>query len=281
MSLLKAAVVGGGATVLTAGTSYGIYNAVSSDAMPVNFVVLSKDSTTVTEDTKIGNLYGDYLISPFGKDKNNNQKWWEWSFRRWKENIEKEGAILSSSFGKNEIKSAYQPKDKTTGDEEKSLNKICKKVYDQEKKDITKEASDSSNDKQNLKNDLWKYCSFFGETPKSIDEVEKGIYKEDGTYGKTHATKLVGIKGNDTFWETRNKEFFGEKDQAGAGNGLNATNDSLFHKLYLSKNKGEQGNIRETCKEAYSLKATQEGNKPTATKDNVFKFCALEKKEVS
>ncbi|GCE63543.1 hypothetical protein [Candidatus Mycoplasma haematohominis] len=276
MSLPKAAVVGGGATVLTAGTSYGIYNAVSSDSMPVNFVVLSKDSTTFDGDTKIGNLYGDYLISPFGKDKNNNQKWWEWSFRRWQEDEKGTKRTLSSSFAKDKIKSGYQPESKTTEDEQKSLNKVCKNVYEKTKTDITKENSDSNNDKENLRNDLWKYCSFFRETPKSIDEVEAKDYSVADTYGKKYASKLVGIKGNDTFWETRNKEFFEEVGKTSSI--LDATNDSLFKKLFDSKGGENKGNIRETCKAAYFLKETKEDNKLAATKDNVFKFCSLERK---
>ncbi|GCE63572.1 hypothetical protein MHSWG343_05690 [Candidatus Mycoplasma haematohominis] len=291
MSLAKAAVAVGGAVLLTAGTTYGIYSAM--DPMPSDFVVLSKDtnySTTYSSSNdKVGELYGNYLISPYGltsssenSDKpKDNKDWWEWSYRRLKSDLKGKN-VFSTDFSNSNIKHPYKTSGQTLNNGEKALNEICETVYGKTKTDIFKVTGDSDDNKENLRKDLFKYCSFFWEAPNTIGETKGESYSGNTSYGKKYESKLIGTKGNDIFWETRNKEFFeGGEGNKGIGKDLSADTDSLFHGLYSTKGKPDQGNIKETCKKAYALQEGSTGTTPKTTKGNVFKFCSLEKKEIS
>ncbi|WP_216083248.1 hypothetical protein [Candidatus Mycoplasma haematohominis] len=274
MSTLKGAAALGAGAVIVGGTGFGVYRHLSHDPMPENYVVLAKSSDKVSDTAHIGNVYGDYLIAPFGDNGNDNKEWWDWSYRRWQADSENKNITLSGNFDKNVVKSSYRGKNETSG-EEKSLNKICQTVYEKAKTEINKEANKP--EKERLKNDLWKYCSVFGEAPKTVSDIGTENYGT-GTFGEDKKDKLIGITGNDGFWKVKNKEFFerGDNNQ-GTGNGLTQATDSLFYDLYDSKNKGSRGDLRNTCGAAYRVNKTSQPTEPKVTETNLLKFCTLDK----
>ncbi|GCE63988.1 hypothetical protein MHSWG343_09960 [Candidatus Mycoplasma haematohominis] len=286
-ALVKAGAVVGG-LALTIGGGFYVKTLLGEEVLCIPLTKEDGYSETYGDNsTKIGKLYGNYLVAPYGlvpKTNNNNsgevvennKKWWEKTYEVFK----KDNA--SSNDFKGKVSGAYDNRAVTASTEtNKALNKICEGVYGKESTDIKVSTTGTESDQSKLRKDLFKYCSFLGEEPTTIDTTKEESYSDNESYGKKHETKLIGTKGNDIFWETRNKEFFGAKDENGIGHGLTENTDSLFHGLYATKGKSNQGNIRETCQKAYELKESGDVNKPTATKGNVFKFCSLEKKEVN
>ncbi|WP_216083710.1 hypothetical protein [Candidatus Mycoplasma haematohominis] len=266
------AALGAGAVVI-GGTGYGVYSYATHDPMPTDYVVLMDSNDKVTADTNIGGLYGNYLVAPYGKDAKDNKTWWEWSFRRWQEDFKK-GLTFSSDFVVANVKYAHRNStetDTSKGDD-KSLNKVCKNVFEKEKASIETTGSSATTNKI-LRDNLWKYCSFFGEEPKTIKEVTGEDYGNN-TNGKASETKYIGVKGNDKFWEARNKEFYAD---SGAKSGTGATNNGVFKTEHTNKKNGQiSKDIREICKEAYSAVTTTSNTQyPEA---DITKFCTLDGK---
>ncbi|WP_216083330.1 hypothetical protein [Candidatus Mycoplasma haematohominis] len=271
----------GATAVLIAGGGYGI-SALLADGMP-DYIVLSKGEPTPTDST-IGKLYGNYLVAPYGsrgktnisdETKSNSKKWWEWSYRRWEKDFKK-GSQLSDAFKDDKkINSGFS--DVTPeANKAKALNQVCEDVYKKTENDIT---PDTDNNKKRLRDDMWKYCSFFGRKPTTVKEKDGESY-DAGKYGQTKETELISIDDplNKLFWEIRNEEFFGKPSIDGIGVGLQETDNSLFKSLYDSKSSQGRGTIKNACKEAYSLTSNETGTKK-AKQDSVLKFCSLKGKD--
>ncbi|GCE63648.1 hypothetical protein MHSWG343_06480 [Candidatus Mycoplasma haematohominis] len=274
----------GATAVLIAGGGYGI-SALLADGMP-DYIVLSKGEPTPTDST-IGKLYGNYLVAPYGsrgktnisdETKSNSKKWWEWSYRRWEKDFKK-GSQLSDAFKDDKkINSGFS--DVTPeANKAKALNQVCEDVYKKTENDIT---PDTDNNKKRLRDDMWKYCSFFGRKPTTIKENANESYSTDGSYGKTKESELVSIDDplNKLFWEIRNEEFFGTTSSEGIGAGLKVAEDSIFQPLYEDRFSANRGTIKNVCKEAYFLTSNETGTKK-AKQDSVLKFCSLKGKENS
>ncbi|WP_216083537.1 hypothetical protein [Candidatus Mycoplasma haematohominis] len=270
MDPIKGAAALGAGAVAIGGTGYGVYSYATHDPMPTDYVVLAGSGDNVADTNKIGNLYGNYLVAPFGNSGNNNQKWWEWSFRRWQEDSKVSNFPLSDDFSKEKVVHAYKTSGETGDSNEKSLNKVCKSVFDKDKGDIDRN-NDTGKTKEKLRNALWRYCSFFGEEPKTIQEVTGEDYGNN-TNGKANETKYIGVKGNDKFWEARNKEFYAT---TGTKSGSSATANGVFKTEY-DKNTSKQPvkEIRDICEESYGKNPTSDSS--TYPTDDITKFCTLD-----
>ncbi|GCE63475.1 hypothetical protein MHSWG343_04720 [Candidatus Mycoplasma haematohominis] len=269
MDPIKGAAALGAGAVAIGGTGYGVYSYITHDPMPTDYVVLAGSGNDVTGTNQIGNLYGNYLVAPYGKDAKDNKTWWEWSFRRWQEDSKDSNFPLSDDFSKEKVVYAYKASGATGDNNEKSLNKVCKSVFDKDKGDIDRN-NDTGKTKEKLRNALWRYCSFFGEEPKTIKEVTGEDY-EDNTNGKTGEAKYVGVKGNDKFWEARNKEFY---EATGTRSGSSLTGSGVFKTEY-DKNTSKQPvkEIRDICEESYKATTSTTSQYPST---DMTKFCTLD-----
>ncbi|GCE63580.1 hypothetical protein [Candidatus Mycoplasma haematohominis] len=238
---------------------------------------------TTYSNNEIGKIYGDYLVAPFGLATaietstgggkvENNENWWEQTYAVFRTDNGK-----SSDF-KDQVDRAYEHKVAPAQTKtKKALNKVCEEVYKKASTEIEIVTSGIDNAKSNLREDLFKYCSFLEKEP--IKVVEKD-YSDAKSYGKLHQGKLISTKddSNNFFWKKQNELFF--KD-SGDRSGTGATGDaqSIFKKLYVDKNKKDKWDaLKEVCDLAYSKKEsdTEDNNAP---KLDVFKFCSLKGKE--
>ncbi|WP_216083625.1 hypothetical protein [Candidatus Mycoplasma haematohominis] len=241
-------------------------------------------STYNASSTKVGKLYGDYLVAPFGsvlktgnsssgKAVEDNKKWWEQTYE-----VFKKDKGLSSEF-KDRIDRPYDNRVTAvsqTQEAKKALNKVCEEVYGKASTDIETSASDTGHTKSNLREDLFKYCSFLGKEPIKVSESE---YTDADSYGKKYSSKLISTtdRKNDKFWKKQNELFFEETgDRSGSG----LTEESpKFKELFEDKQKkNEWDALKKTCEKAYSKKSSDtDGDK--AKKEDVLKFCSLKGKE--
>ncbi|GCE63653.1 hypothetical protein MHSWG343_06530 [Candidatus Mycoplasma haematohominis] len=261
--------VGAGTAVLVGGGGYGVSALFSGDGMP-DYVVLSVGNPSPTANT-LGNLYGNYLVAPYGSrgkestgdvTKSNNSDWWEWSYKRWEKDLKK-GSTLSDEFKDNQkINGAFSITTPTSGTA-KALNQVCEEVYGKQKEDITHDTGNPN--KKNLDHDLWKYCSFFTAKPKTISETYS-----NGSYGLTKKAELISVKdsSNSRFREARNKEFYAS---SGDKSGTNATS-GVFKTAFDGRNKNKK-HVREICSGAYSI--TKTNNETSYPENDVVKFCSL------
>ncbi|GCE63442.1 hypothetical protein [Candidatus Mycoplasma haematohominis] len=258
---------------ILAGGSYGIYDAVSW-IMPDDYLVLSKCSNKgdYSSDNKAGKDYGRYLIGAYDKQ---NEKWWNWSYRWWQYDLKNNSNTLDDKFNSSDkIKSAFSVKEDNSADNAKALNKVCEGLYKGNSSDV-----DPTSGINNLKNNFWKYCSFLGKSPTTVGvKDEKEVY-QSGKHGETKKANLISTVDpeNSVFWEVRNEEFFGNDAEIN-GSSADATNDSVFHKLFKTPVGENRGHIRDACKKAYGLSSSESGS-DKATEANVLKFCSLKGKE--
>ncbi|WP_216083529.1 hypothetical protein [Candidatus Mycoplasma haematohominis] len=274
MSVAKAGAGFGAAALVVGGGGYGIYDVVSW-SMPSGYVVLSKSSKKddYTTNDKAGKDYGRYLIGVYDQK---NEKWWNWSYRWWQYDLKNDSSSLSDQFlNETKIKSAFSKEGDSSTDAAKALNRVCETLYKGNTTDITpSDTNDSS--KTKLNNNFWKYCSFLGKKPITIEE--KKTEKDYGTdkYGNTKKSVLISTKDSDLFWEVRNSEFFGE-DSALNGSALENTDNSVFHKLFNTSKGGKRGHIKDACEKSYGLKKDESGD-DKAKEETVLKFCSLKGK---
>ncbi|WP_216082673.1 hypothetical protein [Candidatus Mycoplasma haematohominis] len=278
-----AAVVGGalGAGAIGVGSAYLAGAFGGSGSLEVEIeptkVLLSADSkfnTDYSTNNLIGKDYGNYLVAPVGSTttgtvETNNKAWWDWSYKRWQRDFANQNSNLSEEF-KNESKVSSAFSD--VSNSSTALNKVCEAVYKKAKTEITSE--DTPNNKAKLRNDLFKYCSIFGESFKTISEVEeeKSNYGS-GNFGSdnTHSKTLIAVTGNDKFWAKRNEEFY-----SSTGNKKGDDSASKFFKKFYDENKTKKKNIRERCKEAYKKpSSTAASADESPNLGEVTKFCAI------
>ncbi|GCE63076.1 hypothetical protein MHSWG343_00540 [Candidatus Mycoplasma haematohominis] len=278
-----AAVVGGalGAGAIGVGSAYLAGAFGGSGSLEVEIeptkVLLSADSkfnTDYSTNNLIGKDYGNYLVAPVGSTttetaETNNKAWWDWSYKRWKRDFANPNSNLSEEFkDASKVGSAFSDASSSSA----ALNKVCEAVYKKAKTEITSE--DTPNNKAKLRNDLFKYCSIFGESFKTISEVEeeKSNYGS-GNFGSdnTHSKTLIAVTGNDKFWAKRNEEFY-----SSTGNKKGDDSASKFFKKFYDENKTKKKNIRERCKEAYKKpSSTAASADESPNLGEVTKFCAI------
>ncbi|GCE63516.1 hypothetical protein [Candidatus Mycoplasma haematohominis] len=264
--------VGAGVAVLVGGGGYGISALFNGDVTP-NYEILKEDpkfSSDYSDANKVGKLYGNYLIAPYGSrgkentgdtTKSNNKDWWEWSYARWKKDFD-DAAIrstLSDEFkDETKVKPAFSGT-VVTGTGAKPLNQVCEEVYKKQKTDVY-HSSDVK--KASLWNDMWKYCSFF-DTPLTI--VEKSAHRYTGNqYGAIKKSDLVSVedKNNSAFWDVRNSEFYAPN---GDKSGTTVTT-GIFH-----TEKAKNTHIKSICEDAYTKSSSDSGY----AEADVVKFCSL------
>ncbi|WP_216082643.1 hypothetical protein [Candidatus Mycoplasma haematohominis] len=242
---------------------------------PTNVLLSSEDnfSSVYPNAGLIGKEYGNYLVSPIGsktKEKVtiDNKKWWEWSYKRWKKDFENQQAKvnLSNEFKDGDKVSKAFSDSTTESDSSTALNRVCESVYKKDKSLLAFEPGTTDN-KIRLKNDLFKYCSIFGEL-KTIGEVSTETY-EDNTKGKVDANikKFIATTGNDKFWAKRNEEFY-----AGAGDKSKSQATGSSSKFKTKSAGNPKPEIKEICREAYESNTSGDNGYPD---DEVSRFCTL------
>lgn len=271
--------------------SYGVSTLFGEGEESGNFDLLCQESNANSEhmaEGTIGKKYSYFLAGVYGvagdrKGNKRNEIWWKLSYKAWKEDSKTD---LSPEFGQGKISTPYanyEGPDKEAADTNKTLNLVCKKVY--EKQATTIEGPEQ--DKVKLKRDLLKYCSPLGQAPVTISVAgTTDSYQDANSYGKDNPTKLVDPD-NDTnklFWELKNLEFFGIGSKTGIGANLKEEN-SLFKKFYEIKpkrNKQQESEpkleqIKDICKKAYKLTAFG-SSEEKATSEKTLQFCSFEGK---
>ncbi|GCE63065.1 hypothetical protein [Candidatus Mycoplasma haematohominis] len=268
-SLLGAGAIGVGSAYL-AGAFGGL------DPSEPNRVLLSdysQSSSAYTEGDKIGKAYKNYLVAPIGSKTTggvttNNEAWWKWSYKRWQADSGSRNNVLSTEFENDKkINSAFSSTIPSPTVSPKALNQVCEDIYKQDKSSLIPVGNATEN-KTKLKNDLFKYCSILGEV-KTISEVEDADYGEN-TKGKdaTNSKKFVAVKGNDKFWEIRNKEFYGD-DSGEKSKSKSTVGTSKFKAKSVETPRPK---IRDICEEAYRSGKDESTDYPSA---EVNIFCVL------
>ncbi|GCE63066.1 hypothetical protein [Candidatus Mycoplasma haematohominis] len=218
----------------------------------------------------IGKDYGHYLVAPIGSrgendSKIDNQKWWKRSYERWQEDSKSANNSLSAEFKNGQINSPFSSS-AATSDSPKALNQVCEAVYKKNKSSLGYEANAADNPTK-LKNDLFRYCSIFGEL-KTIGEVSTETYANTKKGFDSAKIKIfIAVTGNDKFWEIRNKEFYaadGDKSKS------NAKGNSSKFKEKSEANPNSK--IRDICREAYESDKSDANNYPD---DEISRFCVL------
>ncbi|GCE63050.1 hypothetical protein [Candidatus Mycoplasma haematohominis] len=264
-SLLGAGAIGVGGAYLAG--AFGGEEVLGSE--PTVRVILHQDdgfNTDYTDNNFIGKKYSKYLVAPIGSkgaegSKTNNREWWAWSYARWQKDSKPQDNDLSTEFkGGSKVGSAFSD----ASDSSTALNKVCEAVYKKNKSEITSSGTSPDNQAK-LKRDLFKYCSILGEV-KTISEVGKTY--GNSTKGQVDANKktFIAIKGNDKFWEERNKEFYAT---SGDKSNSSATEGSKFKTEPQTTTKP---NVRDICEKAYESSTSDTTNYPVA---DVSKFCTL------
>ncbi|GCE63053.1 hypothetical protein MHSWG343_00310 [Candidatus Mycoplasma haematohominis] len=272
-----AAVGGGllGAGAIGVGSAYlaGAFEGADSSKVevePAN-VLLSHNGTpsTYTSDT-VGKLYENYLVSPVDSKESggttiNNQKWWEWSYKRWQADSGKENNNLSVEFKNSQKINSPFSGITVTEDSPKALNQVCEAVYKQNKSTIITLESSPDNPTK-LKRDLFKYCSILGEV-KTISEAGENYDNKKGG-DSTNKKTFISVTGNDKFWKIRNEEFYA--DGNGAKSKSKATGESSKFKVKSAET--DKPEIRKICEGAYESTKEEQTNYPIA---DVNIFCVL------
>ncbi|GCE64013.1 hypothetical protein MHSWG343_10210 [Candidatus Mycoplasma haematohominis] len=230
--------------------------------------IRSLDNSKYEENT-FGKRYGIYLLDPFNRK---NKDAWEALFNKWNTDKDKTrpSPQLSNEFQKGKIDKGYSNKE---GEEDKSLNKVCKTIFEQAESQVT-------NDK---KTNTWTYCSLLGEETKLISTTEKTEYNNKFGGKDEFQNKLVVVKksgttnANEAFWSRRNKEFFDEINLEDTS-GKHASKDSIFATLYEKKHQQRReinDTVRDTCEKAYDKKITGGDEKIKFTEEDIKRFCFL------
>ncbi|GCE63484.1 hypothetical protein MHSWG343_04810 [Candidatus Mycoplasma haematohominis] len=213
---------------------------------------------------KFGNTYSIYMVDP---NNEKNEWWWKEVYADFKSFSEgsSNGGKLSEEFKNTteKIKSAYS---KTkAGEGSKALNQVCEVAF--------KDAKNNWGSKTNYEDNVWTYCSILRSHPKVIPSSDTTY---DNQKGSSHKDKAVSVldkdnEANKSFWDLRNKEFFGEVTSKSVGS---SGQISIFKDLFKKdkKTRTANDNIKKACEDAYKL-ATSENDQ--ATDVDIKKFCYL------
>ncbi|WP_216083555.1 hypothetical protein [Candidatus Mycoplasma haematohominis] len=267
MSIAKAAAGGTTALALAAG-GYGV-SALFTEGMPEYEVLSTLGNNSPIKD------YKHYFIDT---EKPENAAWWDWVYA----NVYSLD-VKGSEAGRPTSK--FQNLKKASENANNNLKKVCKDAYDvTDKSNIVSEKSSSSNTKF-YERDIWRYCSeILGSKPKfisgatkirdssdSAEKAEDTLYSSENSYGKKYKDNLVSIyePSNKSFWDLKNKEFFGKSKKKNWTNVGSSATGTLFANLYKQKDKS----VKDVCLEAYSKDITTGVSEASET--DVFKFCSL------
>ncbi|GCE63490.1 hypothetical protein MHSWG343_04870 [Candidatus Mycoplasma haematohominis] len=263
MSLAKAAAAGAAVLTLVAG-GYGV-STLFSGGMP-DYDALATSTGKYVSD------YKDYFV-----DATKNVSWWDWVYKN-RYLVDKDGKDTDGEK-RPEPKTAFTSIKNGSGDTADSIQKVCSNVYSAAQDKVK---AGASGDGEFEEADVWRYCTAVKKKPKTIENNadEADLYKDGesaDTYGVSKKANLISITSEDNahFWKEQTRLFFRSE---GERFGANFENDrtSIFGKFWHSK----KGNIKDKCKEAYILKtADSTQSPPTATKEDIFKFCSLKGSE--
>ncbi|WP_216083689.1 hypothetical protein [Candidatus Mycoplasma haematohominis] len=257
---------GGIVLVLLAATSTGGYFLFNSQTGEVKHPVVlsSRDNlTNFYAAEKFGNIYSIYMVDPNNEE---NKWWWEKVYGDFQKDLiddnKKNG--LSTEFTKDKINKAYASSTENGGS--KALNQVCDVAL--------KKTPTELKTPDNYENNVWTYCSIVNAKYKFVDIANAGNKLISDTQ---HKNKAVSAENSDnsSFWDRRNKEFFGEANKAGTGE--NASKGSIFETLYKSKSSTSptSDNIKQKCQESYNLEKTENNTPLKATHEDIKKFCYL------
>ncbi|WP_216083612.1 hypothetical protein [Candidatus Mycoplasma haematohominis] len=258
MSVAKVASAAALATGVLGGGGYLIYdNLIDTET---RLLAYSSDfEKTYTDANSFGRKYGIYLLDP---DSSKNKDVWSALFNKWSKDKETKDNNRYENFKKTKI-------DKSFGADNKALNQVCKSSF--------KEANFNNKDK--YEENIWAFCSIFEAKPKMVSSSETTYSNKFGTKAE-HNGKLVSVKSeddtsNNSFWDRRNKEFFGEVRYGNLGS--KASNESIFKTLYNKKDRGANDTVKKTCEIAYSTTTTSPSNKFTDADLKLFCYLIPEK----
>lgn len=239
-----------------------------SEGMP-KWRPLSQDADIASNyEGKYGKTYARLLVG-VGTAKTgegvirNNRDWWNWVY---KNRYRSTGIDSGDGFGSI---------DSAKVDSGEKLKQKCEEAY---KGTLNASGGNVSVSSKNYKEAyVWRFCSPLGQKPQTIGDDEKPSYAGKKANGKEG--DLVSVKEgvNDSFWDIRNREFYGldgfEKIAV-------ASTDSYFS---TEQNKPEKGreSIRSICKRAYEMSSTTFGTTENPTPDQIVKYCSIDLKTTS
>ncbi|GCE63575.1 hypothetical protein [Candidatus Mycoplasma haematohominis] len=255
---VKGAAALGATAVVVGGTGVGAKFLL--DAQEPHCVRLKSPATG-----KYGEDYKRYFAESNGSE---NDKWWNWVF---KNRYEKD--TRDSSANRHEPLSKFKSLESGSG-VDKSLKKVCGEAYADEKANVVVSSSAKTDNTKYSEEDVWRYCSIFGNKPKTLREVKADdVSRKNNTFAKTKEDVLIDIAdpANQRFWDEQNTYFFGLKETE-----LNAGEKSIFKALYKKQNKGQEDTIKNVCEEAYKKQSTVSDG--STTDAELLKFCSLKGK---
>ncbi|GCE63510.1 hypothetical protein [Candidatus Mycoplasma haematohominis] len=257
---------GGIALVLLAATSTGGYFLFNSQTGEVKHPVVLSSRDNLTNSyaaEKFGNIYSIYMVDPNNEE---NKWWWEKVYGDFQKDLTNDSkkAGLSTEFTSEKINKAYSSSSANGGNT--ALNQVCDVAF--------KKNSTELNNPANYENNVWAYCSIVNAKYKFVDIANAGNKLISDAQ---HKNKAVSAENSDnsSFWDKRNKEFFGEANKAGTG--VKSSVGSIFETLYKSKSStpSTSDNIKQKCQESYNLEKTGSNTPPKATHEDIKKFCYL------
>ncbi|GCE63491.1 hypothetical protein MHSWG343_04880 [Candidatus Mycoplasma haematohominis] len=254
---VKGAAALGATAVVIGGTGVG-----------AKFLLDAQEPNAITLTNIDANKYATDYKRYFVDDVNtSNNKWWDWVFKNRYEFDKNDSSDKRHTF-------LDKFKDLTSGSgNAKSLKKVCGAAYKEVTSNVVDKSSATSESNKYSEQDVWRYCSVFGNKPKTIQEANTNNAIAAGKYGKDKETSLIDVDSpeNNLFWEKQEKDFFGD-----SGLGVAAQGSSIFKTLHTKTNRGKKDTVKETCREAYQKDKTQDASAfPEA---DVLKFCSLKGK---
>ncbi|GCE63560.1 hypothetical protein MHSWG343_05570 [Candidatus Mycoplasma haematohominis] len=252
---IKGAVALGATAVVVGGTGVGAKFLL--DAQEPNCVRLK-----TPQSGKYGEDYKRYFVDDTDE---NNDKWWNWVFKNRYEKDKQD-----SSQNKHTALTKFEDL-KSGSEKENSLKKVCGDAYKETNGgsgNIVSKSSVGNDGSKYSEDDIWRYCSIFGNKPKTLKEVnEADSSRTVNTFAKTKEEELIdtSYEGNEKFWEEQNRYFFGLKETD-----LNDVK-TLFMDLFKNKN----DTVKNTCAKGY-LKTTSDANEVAV--EDLLKFCSLKGK---
>ncbi|GCE64000.1 hypothetical protein MHSWG343_10080 [Candidatus Mycoplasma haematohominis] len=257
---VKGAAALGATAVIVGGTGVGAKFLL--DAQEPHCVRLAEP----TQD-KYGKDYYRYFAESNGSV---NDKWWNWVFKNRYEKDKRD-----SSANKHEPLSKFKDLESGSG-VDKSLKKVCGKAYSSNASDVVAKDQVVNDNNKYSEDDIWRYCSIFGNKPKTLKEVSPSVSRDVNKFEKEKETDLIDIEHekNKKFWEEQDEYFFSLEESEITGN-----QDSLFKSLHNKKsNRSKNDTVKNTCKLAYKEPKTSSSDSAKVTSDVLLKFCSLKGK---
>ncbi|WP_216083616.1 hypothetical protein [Candidatus Mycoplasma haematohominis] len=251
---IKGAVALGATAVVVGGTGVG-----------AKFLLDAQEPNCVRLKTPQSGKYGEDYKRYFADDTDSsNDKWWNWVFKNRYEKDKQDTAA-------NKHAALTKFLNLTSGSgSASSLKKVCGDAYkegsDTSSKVVGKSQVNGATDKYS-EEDVWRYCSIFGNKPKTLQEVNSSDAGNSNEFAKTKKEKLIDIsyKGNEKLWEEQNRHFFGLKQED-----LNGVK-TLFTNLFKNRN----GTVKDTCAIGYTKTTSDDSEVVEA---DLLKFCSLKGK---